>query len=79
MFIMALFMTATIWKQPKWPQWTYVYIPDACYPRWASDKNPYTQYRDIINASLILGQGPIPWRRVSNPFQYSCLGNPVDR
>ena len=21
----------------------------------------------------------IPWRRKSNPFQYSCLGNPMDR
>ena len=23
--------------------------------------------------------GKIPWRRAQNPFQYSCLENPLDR
>ena len=23
--------------------------------------------------------GKIPWRRACNPFQYSCLENPIDR
>ena len=34
---------------------------------------------DIGDVGLIPGSGRSPWRRNSNPPQYSCLVNPMDR
>ena len=31
------------------------------------------------DAGLILGSGRVPGEGNGNPFQYSCLGNPMDR
>ena len=31
------------------------------------------------DTGLILGSGRSPGERNGNPFQYSCLGNPMDR
>ena len=35
--------------------------------------------RDIRDAGLILGSGRSPGGGHGNPFQYSCLENPMDR
>ena len=34
---------------------------------------------DVTDPGLIPGSGRSPGRRNGNPFQYSCLENPVDR
>ena len=34
---------------------------------------------DTGDAGLILGSGRSPGEGYSNPLQYSCLGNPMDR
>ena len=34
---------------------------------------------DTVDAGLIPGSGKSPEEGNSNPFQYSCLGNPMDR
>ena len=34
--------------------------------------------RNVGDLSLIPGLGRSPWKENSNPFQYSCLENPVD-
>jgi len=39
-------------------------------------KNPPASAGD---PSSISGWGRSPGERIGNPFQYSCLGNPVDR
>ena len=42
-------------------------------------KNPPANTRDIRDASLILGSRRSPGGGHSNPLQYSCLENPMDR
>ena len=42
-------------------------------------KNPLANARDIRVASSIPGLGRSPGEGTSNPLQYSCLGNPMDR
>ena len=42
-------------------------------------KNPPTNAGDIKDAGSIPGSGRSSGRGNSNPFQYSCLGNPMDR
>ena len=57
------------------------------YPRhysWASPvaqlvKNPPVNAGDIRNAGSIPRSGRLPGGGQGNPFQYSCLENPVDR
>ena len=34
---------------------------------------------NVGDAGLILGSGRSPREENGNPFQYSCLGNPMDR
>ena len=34
---------------------------------------------DVTDPGLIPGSGRLPGRGNGNPFQYSCLENPVDR
>ena len=45
-------------------------------PRWLSGKESAFQYSRCEFDSWL---EKIPWRRNSNPLQYSCLGNPMDR
>ena len=42
-------------------------------PWWLSDK------KSACQCSLIPGLGTDPGEGNGNPFQYSCLGNPMDR
>ena len=42
-------------------------------------KNPPANAGDIRDAYLIPGSGRSPGGRYSNPFQYSCQENPIDR
>ena len=42
-------------------------------------KNPPANVGDIRDLSLIPGSGRSPRRGHSNPLQYSCLENPMDR
>ena len=45
-------------------------------PRWLSGKEPTCQAGDV---GSIPGLGRSPGEGNSNPFQYSCLGSPMDR
>ena len=42
-------------------------------------KNPSANAGDIRGAGLIPGLGRYPGEGDGNPFQYSCLENPIDR
>ena len=42
-------------------------------------KNPPANVGDIRDVALIPGSGRFPGGGHSNPFQYSCLENPMDR
>ena len=42
-------------------------------------KNPPANAGDLRDASLIPGLGRFPGGGRGDPFQYSCLENPVDR
>ena len=42
-------------------------------------KNPPASVGDLRDAGLILGLERSPGERHSNPIQYPCLENPVDR
>ena len=42
-------------------------------------KNLPVDAGDVTDAGLIPGSGRSPEEGNGNPFQYSCLGNPVDR
>ena len=42
-------------------------------------KNPPANARDARDMGSIPGSGRSPGGENGNPFQYSCLGNPMDR
>ena len=42
-------------------------------------KNPPANAGDVRDSGLILGSGRSTGEGNGNPFQYSCLGNPMDR
>ena len=42
-------------------------------------KNPPANLGDLRDLGLIPGLGRSPWGGKGNPFQYSCLENPMDR
>ena len=42
-------------------------------------KNQLANAEDPGHMGLVPGSGIFPWRREDNPFQYSRLGNPMDR
>ena len=42
-------------------------------------KNPFANAGDIRDSGLIPGLGRSPGEGNGNPFQYSCLENPMDR
>ena len=42
-------------------------------------KNPRAMQVDIRDLGLIPGLGRSPGEGNGNPFQYACLGNPMDR
>ena len=48
-------------------------------PRWLSGKESACQARDTEDAGLIPGSGRSHGEGNDNSFQYSCLGNPMDR
>ena len=58
----------------------YIYINSAAnlwgFPGGSMVKNPPASAGD---AGLILGLGRSPGGGNGNPFQYSCLGNPMDK
>ena len=47
--------------------------------RYAVVKNPPANAGDAGSMGSIPGSGRSPGERNGNPFQYSCLGNPMDR
>ena len=49
------------------------------FPNGTVVKNPPANARDARDLSLILGLGRPPREGNGNPFQYSCLGNPMNR
>ena len=56
----------------------------SCGISWASQvvlvvKNHPANAEDVIDAGLIPGLGKFPEGGHGNPFQYSCLENPMDR
>ena len=42
-------------------------------------KNPPANAGDAGDVGSIPGSGRSPWEGNGNPFQYSCLGNSMDR
>ena len=46
-------------------------------PRWLSGKRSACQFRRCRRCEFDPWVGKIPWRRNSNPLQYSCLENPM--
>ena len=42
-------------------------------------KNPSANAGDVRDSGLIPGLGRFPGEAYSNPLQYSCLENPMDR
>ena len=63
---------------------TTVYLSNLQLNRGASQvvlmvKNPPANAGDITDADLIPGLGRSPGAGHGNPFQYSCLENPMDR
>ena len=53
-------------------------VPDG-YPDVASGNNPPASVRDARDVGSIPGLGRSPGEGNSNPLQYSCLENPMDR
>ena len=49
------------------------------FPGGTTVKNLPANARDTRHAGLILGSGRSPGGGNGNPFQDSCLGNPMDR
>ena len=49
------------------------------FPGFSVVKNPPANARDIRNVGLIPGSGRSPGGGHSNPLQYSCLENTIDR
>ena len=54
-------------------------LPRWCFPGGASGKEPTCQYRRRKRCSLIPELGRYPGGGHSNPLQYSCLENPMDK
>ena len=54
-------------------------IPGLGRSLWLSSKDSACSPGDVGDAVAILGSGRSPTRGNSNPLQYSCLGNPMDR
>ena len=52
---------------------------DLCFPQWLSSKESACNAGATGNAGLISGLRKSPGRGHSNPLQYSCLENPMDR
>ena len=48
-------------------------------PQWLSDKESTCNARDAGDAGLIPVSGRSPGEGNSNPLQYSCLENPMDK
>ena len=57
----------------------YLYAHVAGFPSGTVVKNPPTDERDARDMGLILGSGRSLGVGNSNPLQYSCLGNSMDR
>ena len=53
-------------------------VSNMVFPGDASVKELPASAGDIRVMGSIPGSGKIPWRKC-NPFQYSCLENPMDR
>ena len=49
------------------------------FPRGASGKEPACNAGDIRDVGSFSGWGRFPGGEHGNPFQYSCLENPMDR
>ena len=49
------------------------------FPGGSAVKNPPIKLGDLRDSSSILGLERSPGKGNSNPLQYSCLGNPMDR
>ena len=49
------------------------------FPGGSVVKNPPANVRDTRDLGLIPGSGRFPGEGNGNPFQCSCLGNPMDR
>jgi len=49
------------------------------FPGGAGGKEPTYQCRDVRDVGCIPGLGRSPGGGSSNPLQYSCLENPMDR
>ena len=58
---------------------TYTYIHTWGFPRGSVVKNPPANAGAERDACLVPGSGNVPAGGNSNPLQYSCLGNPMDR
>ena len=54
-------------------------LPVWGFPGGAGGKEPAANARDISDVGFIAGSGKSPGGGHSNPFQYSCLENPMDR
>ena len=80
MFVAALVTIAKTWKQPKCistaEQIKIWYINNGGLPWWLSGKESACNAGDL---GSIPGSGISLGRGNGNPFQYSCLGNPMNR
>ena len=65
------------------PIYIYIYIYTHTlfigFPSGSVLKNPLANAGDAGDMGLISGLGRSPGVGNGNPFQYSCLGNPIDR
>ena len=70
-------------SQPRdWTQVSHIagrFFSHKGSPRWHSGKEPACQWGDPRDLGLIPGSGRSSREGNSNPLQYSCLENPMDR
>ena len=64
------------WGERMHTQGFWYLSTDLQLPQWPSGKESACQ---AGNVGLIPGLGRFPGEGNGNPFQYSCLGNPMDR
>ena len=56
-----------------------IHRADFSFPGGTSDKEPACQSGDLRDECLVPRSGRSPGGGHSNPLQYSCLENPIDR
>ena len=86
-FIKSLFAinlwTSIIFLGTEWEKYNYflskLFWGGGGFPGGTSVKNPLANSGDMSETGLIPKSGTFPDEGHDNPFQYTCLENPMDR